>query len=81
MPLYGDRSDKVCPWEYVDLKQWSTGLIVHLREQAHNDLHCEWVLCLGRIAFRLSAIQEITVCACTWLNKTYRKGNVCKNAV
>lgn len=77
----GDRSDKCCPWEYIDLKQWSTSLIVHLREETHNDLYDKLVLCLETLAFKLSTMRKITVHVCTWLSKTSRKGNVCMNAV
>lgn len=65
----------------VDLKQKSTSLIVHLREQTHNGLYYELVLCLETLAFKLSVMHTITVHVCTWLNKTSRKGNVCMNAV
>lgn len=54
MLLCGDGSDKGRPWKYDDLELWSTSLIVHLREEAHNDLYCELVLCLETLAFKLS---------------------------
>lgn len=71
MPLCRARHKKCCLCEYIDVRQWSRGLTVRLREQKSNN-HCsELVLCLKTLAFRFSSMRFL--CVCTQLNKAWRK--------